>query len=178
MSTFTGLPRRVDPRRLASARGVVEGEVPLADLDRLTEHLLTEETPGTGSARLRLSFAEDDQRRIVMTGRLQASLRLQCQRCLNPVEWPVDTALRLIAVADDEAAAQVPRGFDPVVVGSDGLDPAALVEDELILALPVVARCDDEACRQRFETKRGPERADKPFAVLAGWKAGRNEDGD
>lgn len=173
MSEAKRLPERVDPRRLALGGGSVEGELALADLRRLAEYLLVDEVPDSGRASLFLAFDEDPQRRVRITGNLRAVLTLQCQRCLGPVTWTVDQPLRLVAVADDEAAAGVPREYEPVVVPAEGLDPAALAEDELILALPLVARCERSECDGAAEAAAGSERADNPFAALAALR-GRN----
>lgn len=139
------LPERVDPRRLAITGGAVTGAVDVAKLTRLADRLATGAAEG-GRATLHLQFAEDAQRRIEVGGRVAAKLALQCQRCLRPFEWTADLDLRLIAVADEEAAAGVPRDREPVVVPAGGLDPAALIEDELILALPLAPRCGRPEC--------------------------------
>lgn len=177
MNESRGLPERVDPRRLANAGGSVEGEVALEALTRLADHLLAGEAPQEGRAALQLAFAEDAQRRVLITGRLQAESTLQCQRCLGPVHWRVDQPLRLIAVADEDAAAEVPRDFDPVVAPEGGLDPAALAEDELILALPLVARCETPDCVGSGDTGASGDRRDNPFAVLAQLKTGDDRNG-
>lgn len=167
MSEFKRLPERVDPRRLAIAGGSVEGEVELVALTRLADYLLAGEVPERGRATLNLVFEEDAQRRVLLTGRLRADLTLECQRCLGPVPWRVDQPLRLVAVDDETAAAQAPRDCDPVVVPADGLDPVALAEDELILALPLVARCDAADCAGAPGATARRTRGDNPFAVLA-----------
>lgn len=165
-------PEWVDPRRLAAARGSVEGEIATNALSRLTPELDSESQPS--SVWLRLDFAEDGQRRVTITGRVQACLRLQCQRCLGPADWSVDAAVKAMAVADDAAAAEVPGEWEPIVAGPQGVSPAALAEDELLLALPVAARCQDKACRDRYEGQAGKSRrTDNPFAVLDELKRGR-----
>lgn len=72
---------------------------------------------------------------------------MQCQRCLEPVTIPVavDVVLELAATqsAVDSATDDVDR-----VVASSTLDVVTLVEDELILGLPMVARHLDENCRR------------------------------
>lgn len=167
MTTPGRLPERIDPRRLAAARGEIEGTVELAALPRLADYLLVDEAPSRGLAHLQLRFVEDAQRRVLMQGRLRADLTLQCQRCLQGIDWPLDAVLQLVAVPDDEAAAQAPRDWDPVVVGDNGLDTAGLVEDELILAMPAVARCDDADCPYRpRQLTAGRETVEHPFAAL------------
>lgn len=152
MSDSRKLPERVDPRRLAATGGTVEGDVPLAGLTRLADHLAVDGASDDDRAALYLSFDEDSQRRVRITGRVRATLVLRCQRCLKPFEWTVDQALKAIAVADDEAAAGVPRDWEPVIVPPRGLDPAALTEDELILALPLAPRCERPECLRTTET--------------------------
>lgn len=148
MNDSRKLPERVDPRRLAATGGTVAGEVAIAGLARLADRLAPDWEPSDGRAALSVSFGEDAQRRILMDGGIQATLVLQCQRCLEPFQWPVEQTLRLIAIADDEAAAQVPRDREPVIVPPEGLDPVALAEDELLLALPLAARCERPECRR------------------------------
>lgn len=178
MSEAKSLPERVDPRRLAAAGGEVEGEVALAALTRLAACLLPREAPEDGRAWLHLAFSEDSQRRVRIRGRLRANLTLQCQRCLGPVAWPVDQPIDLVAVADDGDAAGVPRDSEPVAA-ADGLDPAALAEDELILALPLAARCPRRECAGVSDSADpGARRTDGPFAALAAWKADADDDRD
>lgn len=168
---MSALPRRVDARRLAAAGGALEGEVALAALSRLADALGTAQDQGT--ARLVLALVVGDQRRLTADGHLSARLRLQCQRCLAPMEWALDVPLALVLVAAEDAAAAAPRDRDPVLLASDGsLDPVALVEDELILALPVVARhnngCPDGSPASLDSADPGAEgpRRSSPFAAL------------
>lgn len=167
------LPEWVDPRSLAMASARVEGEITAAALSRLTPVL--DPSREAGTIRLQLDFAEDSQRRVAITGRVQAELPLQCQRCLGPADWSADLALQVIAVADDDAAADVPRDWEPVVVGARGVSPAALAEDELLLALPVAPHCHDKTCRERYERRQseGARTTEHPFAVLNELKPGR-----
>lgn len=166
------LPEWVDPRALAVTSASVEGEIATHALSRLTPELDSESESRAVS--VWLTFAEDSQRRVTITGKIRADLRLQCQRCLGPADWLADIVVQAMVVINDDAAAEVPRAWEPVVVGAHGLSPAGLVEDELLLALPVAAHCNDAACRERYaEQQNRPARADDPFAVLQELKRGR-----
>lgn len=171
------LPGCIDPHRLASAGGVIEGTVGLASLSRLRDYLLADEAQDRGEVHAQLSFSRDAQRRLLITGRLQAKLTLQCQRCLQSLDWPVDASLQVQVVEDETAAANVPREHAPVIVGQDGLNVRGLIEDELILALPVVARCDDTHCprRQAIDTDETHSGRTNPFAVLQQLKDHRQD---
>ena len=73
---------------------------------------------------------------------VRGSLQVVCQRCLDPIQVPIaiDAELQLaehvreISEADDE----IDR-----VLASRNMDVASLVEDEVILALPMVPRHDE-----------------------------------
>jgi len=161
-----GLPARVQPRKQAVADARLAGELSLAGMDRLAAYLLPAEDYNAGRARVELHFFEDPQRRVTIEGRLQADLRLQCQTCLAPVDWHVDQALALMVALDEGQAADVPRSHDPLEVDGEDLELARLVEDELILALPLVARCGGTYCRNRPQALDEGEPEQSPFAVL------------
>lgn len=157
--------RRLDPRRLdvvalAEAGGALDGEWPLAELPRL-QHDALPWPDGTAPA---VTWQVQGSRRAVTGGEpeirlaLQAAtlLRLTCQRCLQPMEQPlaVDTRLRFVR---DEALAEKLDDNDEedVLVLTPALDLRELVEDELILALPLVPR--HEHCPQPLPTSAGDD---------------------
>ncbi|MBS0315580.1 MAG: DUF177 domain-containing protein [Proteobacteria bacterium] len=74
-----------------------------------------------------------------------AVVPLTCQRCLGRVDVPlaVDRVFRFVA-DEDTAAAEDEISEEDVLVQSHGFDLRALVEDELLLALPLVPM--HEAC--------------------------------
>ncbi len=97
----------------------------------------------------------------------RADLVLVCQRCLGPLpfEAVVDSELEL-----SSSAIEIARAEDDVdrVLATHDMDVAALVEDEVILALPVAPKHDSCAPEARAdETKRA-----SPFDVLARLKNG------
>ena len=76
---------------------------------------------------------------------VQASVLLTCQRCLGPLRRVLESTSRLAFVASDEVP--VPAEREAVACDPHRLDLAALVEDELLLALPLIARhAPGEAC--------------------------------
>jgi len=82
----------------------------------------------------------------MVSGNLTASYRLQCQRCLEPMQFDVDEAFEFVFAKTEEEAHRVPERFDPVVLDDSGqIHVIDLFEDELILYLPTVARHETEA---------------------------------
>ncbi len=172
MSKSDDVPRRVDYRRFATLERGIEGDIALSDLPRVVAEAW--QAPGPEEmARVALGFHEDAQRRVVVGGHIAARLVLQCQRCLEAFGQQLDSRVAAVVVADDAAAADVPRADEPIMAEGDMLDVHALVADELLLALPGVARCSRPACRARYDNasdaRRGDaqqQRKDNPFAVL------------
>ena len=102
----------------------------------------------------------------------QATVWLTCQRCLQPFAVPlhIDQRIRFVR-GEAEAEALDAEIEDDVLALSKSLNLRDLVEDELLLALPIVPRHD--ACPQPLPVPLGsdavpddvPERA-HPFAAL------------
>jgi uncharacterized protein len=167
----TGLPLRLDVPRLADQRVELVGRVPLARLERLATALAA---PG-GEAEVVLRFSRDAIGRALVEGRVQAELPLTCQRCLGRVDLPVTAGIQLVAVSDERAAAALPVEYEPLLLEGREADTAALVEDELLLAVPIVPMHPDPAScgplAGRREPPAGPQDERRnPFAALAGLK--------
>ena len=129
------LPRNIEPLKLVEQRVSLNGEIALKHLQRLNELA----DAGQGVSQVELVFGRDEEGIPVVTGKLDASVVMQCQRCLEPMAVVVDVELKLGIVSSDRAAATLPRYYDPLLVEDFELDLWDLVEEELILNLPIVA---------------------------------------
>lgn len=127
--------QRIDPGQLAGREARLEGELPVASLPRIAR-LVTD--GGSSQVRAQMEFWRDNSGVIVIDGRVEGSVVLQCQRCLEPVSWPVSGDFRL-AMHDGERGGSVPEGYELLEPLDEGIVPAELVEEELLLALPLVA---------------------------------------
>ncbi|MBL8378187.1 MAG: DUF177 domain-containing protein [Burkholderiales bacterium] len=98
-----------------------------------------------------------------------AALEAQCQRCMQPVRLPVATEENIEFAATVDGFAD--DGLDQWdTLEHDGrFDVLQLVEDVLLLALPVAPK--HEQCEPQGATYAGEKVL--PFAALAGWKGGR-----
>lgn len=148
-----------------------EGRLPLSAMPRLLESLADD----TGDCRYTLQFGRDALQLAFLELRLQAQLPLVCQRSLERFELPVRVVQRLGLVRDEAQEAGLPSGYETVLVGEDGaLHPAQLIEDELILALPMVPIAPgSEPVGREWQAPENIEEAaaPRPFAALAALKA-------
>jgi uncharacterized protein len=162
------LPPVVDAWRMVAARRCFEGELGLAEFSRLRGSLVDTK----GECRFWLEFGRDEHGQAYVDVRVSANLPLQCQRTLARYLQPVEISQRLGLVTAEAQEAALPEGVEPVLVADSGeLRPADLIEDELILALPVVpidpdSSAPDLAWQGDVQEQENPH----PFAALAGLK--------
>lgn len=162
----------VDVWRMVSARRVLEGEVALSELVRLNE--LLDETSGT--VRYRIEFGRDDLQIAFAALQIEARLPLQCQRSLETFELPVRLVQMLGLVRDEAEESALPPGYEAFVVPEDArIEPVQLVEDELILAVPLVPVApDSEAVERDWPVQEEEVAAASPFAALAALKTAKD----
>ena len=169
------LPTTLDVRKAAARDASSSGAVDLSRLQRLRDLVAS----GEGHIDAVIRFSRDEERRSIATVSVEATLMVHCQRCLESMPVSIRSENQLAVVGDDEAAKQLPAALDPWVLEGEQGDLWALVEDELILALPVVAYHDTPECLQLMdEYRRQPETEqsdDNPFKVLEQLKRGTSQ---
>lgn len=132
------LPPELDVARLTESGAALHGALELARMGRLAAMA---SPAGDARAHVELHFRRDERGRRLLDGHLRARLTGQCQRCLGPVELGLDHRFMIEFVWGLSQLPQVERGHSPYVLDRDQMvGLAELVEDELILAMPVVAR--------------------------------------
>ena len=149
-------------------KGCFEGEIALSELKRLGELLQLDDAGVDGrNIALNFEFLRSEFDVPMLAGRLQTSLELECQRCLKPLEFPMDVDFRLLIDASDELLSQ--SSEDTLYSDAGYIDIAEVVEDELILAIPLVAMHEDTACNENWrvsELQAETPVKENPFAVL------------
>ena len=132
--------RPLDALGLARSGAVVEREFPVADFARMRDRL----AEVAGTARVRAAFREIGRWPAAAMG-VEADVVLTCQRCLRPMQQRLASKSQLVFT--DEGSAELPEGYEAVAGDPQALDLAALVEDELLLALPIIPRhAEGEGC--------------------------------
>ena len=112
--------------------------------DRRFERLVDVALSATPSVTSKLKFAMLD-RRPVIHGEIRALIELVCQRCMGNMQYPVVESFDLMLVETEAELALVPESHEPWMATVARLDLLELVEEQLLLALPLIAKHLDEA---------------------------------
>lgn len=183
-------PRKIDIGAFIDTEVPLDGLSPLSDLPRMAEGVPPEVALDTiepvswqALGRRVPQRVGEPQRWLDLSA--HAHLPWVCQRCLQPVVLPVAFERSIRFVADESLAAELDADMDDdVLVTSRSFDLLDLVEDELIMASPLVPRhevcpqppkmsvsdpgVDDEEADDASEGAGGEAGSRKnPFAVLA-----------
>ncbi|HET9031294.1 MAG TPA: YceD family protein [Dokdonella sp.] len=159
------LPDSLDPWRTVQARRVFEGTLAVAQMRRLVGLLASAD----GEVSYYIEFDRDAFEISYIDLKLDTSLKLICQRSMAEYSQPIRVDQRLGLIRDDSEEARLPEGYDPLLVEDGQLCVKDVIEDELILALPLVALSPGAPLEQVPVTS-GPDPEDEqppnPFAVL------------
>ena len=97
-----------------------------------------------------LKFTFAGRARIAVSGSLRTQLSAQCQRCLKPMHLDIEHNIEVTVVDVDSIAASDKQidldGFDDAVEYQTKLDVHAFVEDELVLASPIIPQHERGMC--------------------------------
>ncbi|MEO8537090.1 MAG: YceD family protein [Betaproteobacteria bacterium] len=144
---------RLDAFALARDHGVLEGRVDARELDRVRDVL----ADGPADVAWRIEGGTDDAGRPALSIALTGAVPLTCQRCLDEFDWPLEyRSAVLLAQSPQELEALDDLSGAEVVLAGAPIDPLALVEDELVLALPFAPRHPDGACGGNWQPLRSP----------------------
>ncbi len=157
------LPLFVDVVRYAETGRRLTGELPLSRMARLLPLL----HDATGSVWLDLQFGRDDLKVAYVRGEIRAQLRLQCQRCLQPFDYPMRVKCALGLVTGEMQADDLLGDYEPLLVTAQNMPLAAIVEDELLLELPVVPVHQEGECPVPAQSAGAQASKPNPFAVLS-----------
>lgn len=165
----TDVPELLDAWRMVAARRGFQGRQPLSSMPRLRD--LLADADGDAAA-FSLEFDRDAMQVPYVELRIEAGLPLVCQRTLQRFVHPVAVVQRLGLVREEADEAGLPEGYEALLVAADGaLRPLELVEDELVLAVPVVpVMPGSESVERDWPVSTEEEVRANPFSALAALK--------
>jgi len=178
------LPEFIDPIRLAKKGKSLTGQMDFGGMDRLLSMLVSTQ----GVLDINLTLGVDDAGIRFVRGNLRANVTLSCPRCLDPMDYQIESEVMLGIIKVREQAEKLPRCYEPLLVEMDEISLRDIVEDELILAIPTTLMHDYKECQsitndadiianssKKQKQKQKQDAQDKPvrenpFAILADLK--------
>jgi uncharacterized protein len=123
---------------LADDEAELRVSIPLADFPRVQARLGTTEGMIDG----RIKFRRDGGFAVAAV-EVSGSVPLVCQRCLGLMSWPIDGAAQVALIPAESQADEVPEHLEPVWAPGGQISLRDLVEEELLLGLPIVPLHED-----------------------------------
>lgn len=148
--------------------GYFSGSLKLSLLPRLSSLVIANDA----EIRVTFEFISSSIQPATIRGHIDTDLSVVCQRCLKPMIHGVDQDFALLIDASEEDVESFQ--MDTVYTDEGYLDVFEVVEDELILTLPMIMMHEDISCNEYWvpetiDEDQAPE--DKnPFAVLSALK--------
>lgn len=165
------LPQYVDTRRIFQQGAELSGKVALQRLPEFRNSLASAQATIAAT----LQFGMDDSGHRLIAGTVQADVEVTCQRCLSPVGIHMQDQINLAVVNDEAAAARLKPELDPWICPDIKLHLAAVVEEQLLLSLPMVCYHAEGECPRTLDYTVGASASDdesvdaageNPFAIL------------
>jgi len=163
------LPEFIDPLHLADKRGELKGQIPVSGLDRLADLLFSD----TGAVTVDLFFGREG-RLAKIEGQIETVLELKCQNCLQAVQWPVKSNVKLGIVTSLDQADRLPEDYEPLLVDEGKTLLKNIIEDELLLILPAFPKHQHDCLGRKPSDKQAdvllneqPSPTENPFSILA-----------
>lgn len=163
------LPREIDPVRLADEGARIEGELAGESFTRLR----AQRHPGVGPepVHVQLEFERTPHGVRLLHGTFRTRMLVTCQRCLGPLPLALEVHPLLVLLGPSEAPPTTDEEADTLVV-EGRIDLAELVENELLLAMPMFPVHQDGECAAPGAPPEAEAGSDEgnPFAALRGLK--------
>ncbi len=147
--------------------GIHHGKIPLAELKRLQDYLFdnTNELIYTVSGRLN----KDSKPTLQIS--IKGEINLYCQRCLDKMIHTIDLETNLLLVESEAELCQHDEEDSiDAILATPNIDVWVLVEDEIILNLPMTSYHQEGTCKINHLAKNSAEQLTHPFAALTALK--------
>jgi len=170
-SNIQRLPVEVDPFKLVEQGRLFNGRIPQQDFSRIQD-LLHSSKENNKLVEVDLEFTRTDTGLPMIKGQIKAELQMLCNRCLDATELVIDTTLEVVLVSSDAQAERLQEGFDIWLVEDQKLFLQDFIEDEILLAMPIVISHDEcEPAKKLIEAlpedvNMEEQQEENPFAVL------------
>ena len=170
------LPLRFDPVLFAKRGRRFAGKISVHDLPRIMELAPNSES----DFHVTMTFSMSSLQFPMVKGTIEGEIVQLCQRCMSNAPIPIQSQFQLILVTPDLVEDASEEGHEIFEYTGQSMETATLLEDEIILAMPIVAKhvdiedCDSIVKQMMYEFDEVPtDEKDNPFAKLKDLKLKR-----
>jgi len=163
------IPVSIDPIRAAASKLVYQGVVPGQQLKRLNDLSAGD----CSDVVVSIECGEDIQGIVYLKGKAVTELTLMCQRCMTLLTTEVTVDFNFGLCKANDEIDELPDAYEPIECNEIGeVRLHQLIEDELIVSMPLIAMHSNESCNQGNqdivvgEIEPAQEERPNPFAVL------------
>ena len=165
------IPVTVDPVKSANKKQTFDGLVPAKTLSRF-QGLLAEACDS--DPEVKVEFGIDEQGISYFAGSATTAVKLTCQRCNMPFAVDIAAQFAYAPVSSRQGTDELPERYEAIEVNEFGeVNLHGLIEDELILAMPLVAKHDPKNCQVDRDAmswgeieEESKDDSENPFSVL------------
>ncbi len=154
----------INPFKLSENEAFTERKLPVSQLERLVRSLADD----SGVIEARVDGYRDQDGRKLLKCSLSGVVNMECQTSFKPMSVSIDREVVFYPVMSEEAIAAAPEQYEAFLFDTEELDLVNLIEDELILSLPIAINASDSPEHMTFGPKIEPqvEKKPNPFKVL------------
>lgn len=154
----------LDGLEFARNRKTLHGKIAVASLRRLRDQLFSDE----GELEYTVRGELDPDAKPMLHLAIRGMVQLRCQRCLGRLAFSLELESRLQMVQDESELGDVADEDEEAdrIVAQSRLDAGVLLEDEILLVLPISPRHPEGECQAGMRSP-ASEGKEKPFAALA-----------
>lgn len=163
------IPKQVNLISFAKAGKTLEGKIPIGNTMPRLAAVIIEGSEDIDASSYRLDFSCDEVSQYIIDGMVKASVKVVCQRCMEPMTLDMSSSFKVMVVAAGTDMDQLPEDCEPLILEGETVSPAELLEDELILCVPYAPMHEDacsEYLRNNAEQETGAQQKENPFSVL------------
>ena len=166
-TTFMAVPLVIDSLDFVCKAEVRRGKIAIAGFQRLQDYLAS----NSGELGYAVTGVLDANGRPVLRVDIQGIVNLQCQRCLEELKHVLDIHTELLLAQNEQELQHFDEdeSLDCILAQPD-MDVLSLIEDEIILGLPVSPRHEQSRCTSGGREDGKATRKVSPFAALAALK--------
>ena len=123
---------------------VLRGKIPIAMLQRLSDYLHSAD----GVIDYELRGSVDNEGKSLLHLEIKGKLYLKCQRCLEELEHDLDLVSDFLLVDNEKKFPKITEENEEIdcILAETEMDVLSLLEEEIILKLPISPRHETAAC--------------------------------